>query len=374
MRKRLVILAKYFPPETGGMETFAYHLSEALKDDFDLHVLAHARSGAGSDEQWDGFRVRRCGTWVSVLSQPFSPSMLTELARLAPDIVQLNAPNAFANLCWSFAARGAKLVVTHHADVLGRPVVKRLYTPLYRRAVASSRAVVVLSRKNACNSADLYQVEEKLVEIPPGVDPDLWRVDDDILRDAAEFRARLAGQAPVASFVGRLIPYKGLDVLLRAVARQPAAYALVAGEGPLLESLRQAAYAAGLAERFRLLGKVDERTKRIVLLASDLFVLPSVTAAEAFGIVQVEAQLLGLPVIASDLASGVTDVTVHEETGLLVTPRDDEALAAAMSRLFNDAELRSQFSAAGRQRALERFSLAAFRNSYTALFRRIAAE
>jgi glycosyltransferase involved in cell wall biosynthesis len=374
MRKRVVILAKYFPPERGGMETYAHALANALKNDFDVHVLAHAREAVGSDETWDGFRVRRCGTWMSVLSQPFSPSMLIEIARLKPDIVHLSAPNAFANLCWALAARDAKLVITHHADVLGRTIAKRVYSPLYRRAVAAARSVVVFSRKNALLSVDLPPIDEKLVEIPQGLDPELWKIDDDLLREAGTLRRRLAAESPVASFVGRLISYKGLDVLVRAIAHTPNSHAFIAGRGPLRNELEEFAHRIGVGERIHFLGDVDERMKRIVLLASDLLAFPSVSTAEAFGIVQVEAQFLGLPVIVSDLPSGVTDVTINEVTGLLVPPHDDAALARAMQRLFDDEALRTRLGAAGRQRALDKFSSTAFNNAYRALFQILASE
>src|SRR3984893_3699513 len=270
MRKRVIILAKFFPPERGGMETYALALANALKNDFDVHVLVHARETFGSDEAWDGFRVRRCGTWMSALSQPFSPSMLVEVPRLKPDIVHLNAPNAFANLCWALTARDTKLVITHHADVSGRAIAKRFYTPLYRRSVPASRNVVVFSRKNARLSVDLPQIDEKLVEIPHGMDPELWQIDDDLLREAAALRQQLAGGSPVASFIGRLIGYKGLDVLVRAIAQIADGHAFIVGQGPLRGGLEELAHGIGAGDRIHFLGGVDERTKRIVLLASDL--------------------------------------------------------------------------------------------------------
>ena len=252
------------------METYALALANALKNDFDVHVLVHARETFGSDEAWDGFRVRRCGTWMSALSQPFSPSMLVEVPRLKPDIVHLNAPNAFVNLCWALTARDTKLVITHHADVSGRAIAKRFYTPLYRRAVMASRNVVVFSRKNARLSVDLPQIDEKLVEIPHGMDPELWQIDDDLLREAAALRQQLAGGSPVASFIGRLIGYKGLDVLVRAIARIADGHAFIVGQGPLRDELEELAHGVGVGDRIHFLGGVDERTKRIVLLASDL--------------------------------------------------------------------------------------------------------
>lgn len=372
MRKRIVILAKYFPPESGGMESYAFGVARALSREFDVHVLAHATDNTSSSEQWDGFRVARCATWFSALSQPISPSQVTQLRRLAPDIVHLNAPNALANLSWALVGRGSRLVVTHHADVLGRALAKQFYTPLYRQVISSAKAVIVFSRKNAKISSDLPPCDNKLAEIPFGVDPDLWRVDDDLKREARAFRETWGGGGPVVSFVGRLINYKGLDVLIAALAQVEGAHAFIAGGGPLFEQLKQAARDAGLSDRFHLFGDVDERTKRVVMLASDVFVLPSVSTAEAFGISQVEAQMMGLPIIATDLPSGVTDVTEHGVTGLLVPPRDATALAAAMKELFYNPALKAHFAAAGYARAHEKFTSVAFAKAHLSLFERVA--
>ena len=137
------ILAKYFPPDQGGMETYVKELAEALADDFDLHVLAHAKDARDSEEAVGAYRVRRCATWFNALSQPFSPSMARELRRLAPDLVHLNAPNAFATACWAAFAPRARLLITHHADVVGRKAAKAVYLPLYARAAARARRVKI---------------------------------------------------------------------------------------------------------------------------------------------------------------------------------------------------------------------------------------
>lgn len=354
------------------MENYVYELACALKDDFEVHVLAHSRSNANSDEIWDGFRVRRCATWFTALSQPFSPSLLTELARLWPDVVNLNAPNALANYAWALAARRSRLVITHHADVLGRAAAKSVYTPIYRRAVAKASKVIVFSKKNAGISVDLPPCEDKLVEIPFGLDPAAWEADAQMRGEAADFRSRLAGRAPVVSFVGRLIGYKGLDVLIEALAATPDVHAFVVGDGPLRVALEDSARGAGVADRFHLLGNLDDRSKQIAMFASDAFVLPSISVAEAFGISQVEAQFAGLPVIATNLPSGVTDVTVDGETGLLVQPGSAPDLAAALRRVLGDRELRARMGAAGRARAFAKFSRAVFRSSSLAVFRAVA--
>ena len=157
---------------------------------------------------------------------------------------------------------------------------------------------------------------------------------------AARVRAFLDGRKLVLS-VGRLIPYKGFDVLIDA-ARQfdPKLAAVIVGEGPLMTALQAQIAAAGVADRVMLAGSVDDDALADLLDIAYVGCLPSVTAAEMYGMVQVEAMAFGKPMVSTRLArSGVPCVNRHDETGLLVEPRDSHALAAALNLLANDAIL-----------------------------------
>ena len=141
--------------------------------------------------------------------------------------------------------------------------------------------------------------------------------------------ARRIGTGPRVLFIGRLVPYKGVDVLLRAMARVDAT-AWVVGDGPLRQALEGEAAGLGLADRVRFLGSLPDAEVVAHLHACDVFVLPSVTHAETFGMVQLEAMTCGKPVVSTNLRSGVPWVNRHEETGLVVEPGDAEGLADAL--------------------------------------------
>jgi rhamnosyl/mannosyltransferase len=165
--------------------------------------------------------------------------------------------------------------------------------------------------------------------------------------------------------VGRLVPYKGLDTLVRAADRIPCRIALI-GTGPLEASLREEIARRGLSDRVLLLGRVDDL--RPYYLGCEFFVLPSVSTLEGFGIVQIEAMALGKPVVSSDLPSGVTYVNRDGETGLTFRVRDDAGFAAACNRLLSDDGLRERLGSAARRRTEEKFSYTAMAVQAVAFF------
>jgi len=113
----------------------------------------------------------------------------------------------------------------------------------------------------------------------------------------------------------------------------------------------------GVAGRVHFTGKISHEKLVACYHAAQIFVLASIARSEAFGIVQVEAMAAGLPVINTGLDSGVPFVSLHGQTGLTIPPADSEALASAINRLLDDADLRRSFSIAARARAREEFEL-----------------
>jgi len=163
-------------------------------------------------------------------------------------------------------------------------------------------------------------------------------------------------------FVGRLVEKKGCGILIEAMAgvehRMPAAELVVIGDGSL--GLDYEARATALGLRCRFLGTQPGHVVREWMARAAVFCVPSVVAAsgdaEGFGIVFIEAQAMGLPVV-STLSGGIPEAVRHGETGLLVTERDPQALAEAILRLMLDDELWQRYSVAGRKHVVNHFNL-----------------
>jgi glycosyltransferase involved in cell wall biosynthesis len=156
---------------------------------------------------------------------------------------------------------------------------------------------------------------------------------------------------PRIAAVGRLIPIKGLDTLLAAVADVPEAHVEIAGDGPLRATLQADIEARELGSRVRLLGRVAPAGP--VMERAAVVVIPSL--GEGFGMVALEAMERGRAVIASSVG-GLPEIVVEGETGLLVPPGDPAALAGAIRALLADPERIVAMGKAGRRRALDAFS------------------
>ncbi|MEZ5909533.1 MAG: glycosyltransferase [Hyphomicrobiaceae bacterium] len=351
-RPRVLMIGKFFPPVLGGIEEYVKSLADLLGERYDLTVLVHSQDRATHRESQPGYRLVRAGTWATVASQPLSPAMLREVLAERYDLIHLHVPNVLGLALVSAFSRGARIVVTHHADMVGFGLAGRIAAAIYRRMLRRCEVVTVLSLKNRDLAEDVRGVDVPFAALPLAIDPARYAETETVREHAAHLRRTFAADGSVLfAFVGRLVPYKGLDVLVEAMRHVEGARCLIAGDGKERESLQAAAAAAGVADRMVFLGAVDEDMKIGLLRAADAFVLPSISTAEAFGIVQVEAQLCGLPIVTTDLPTGVTDVTRHEETGLVVPPGDAALLAAAMRRLVADAAFRRRLGAGGLARA-----------------------
>jgi colanic acid/amylovoran biosynthesis glycosyltransferase len=181
--------------------------------------------------------------------------------------------------------------------------------------------------------------------------------------DVERFRPPVAGRREkIVLFVGRLVEKKGCASLIEAMAevqrRCPAAELVVIGSGELLADYQTRAAAGRI--RCRFLGTQPPNVVQEWMARAAVFCVPSVVAAsgdaEGFGMVFIEAQAMGLPVV-STYSGGIPEAVKNRETGLLVNERDPRALAEAILALIESNELWQRFSLAGRKRVVENFNL-----------------
>ena len=218
---------------------------------------------------------------------------------------------------------------------------------------------------------ELRDFRDKVVVIPYAIDPDQHARTPACDRLVEQIRGQ--HPLPLALFVGRMVPYKGVDVLLRAL-KEVDARAILVGSGPLKATWEALAAELGLSARVQFVGDVDQPTLTALYRACDVFVLPSITRAEAFGMVQLEAMACGKPVVSTLLPSGVPWVNRDGETGVVVPPFDVEALRRALQKLFSDPGLRAAMGERGRARVVADFSLERMTEQTTTLYRSLVEQ
>ena len=217
--KHIVVIGKYYPPEFGGIEHYAQDVARIAAKTSRVTVLVHNNGSADSFEQSGNISVIRCGTKKIVSAQPISPSMLGHMRALRPDLVQFNAPNFWAAGMLSLAGYAAPLVITHHADVFGRPFLRRAVMPIYRHIARRATCIIVSSLKNAKASRDLPKPSSRFVEIPWGIDENSYRISEEERATLSTQRRQQFGEAPIVGFVGRFVRYKALPVFVEALSR-----------------------------------------------------------------------------------------------------------------------------------------------------------
>jgi glycosyltransferase involved in cell wall biosynthesis len=349
--KQVLHVGKFYPPHHGGMERVLETLCQVSRGFVESRVLVANASARTVEEDVGGIPVTRVGTIGAAGSVHVAPSFALHLRRARADLIVLHEPNPWALLSYAIARPRAPLAIWYHSDVV-RPALQYalFYAPMARIAYSRARRFVVSSPALAANATALGPYQSRVSIIPFGIDPAPWR-----RADPPE------GAAPFVLFAGRHVDYKGVDVLLRALDGS-AAHAVIAGDGPRRGAWERLARELGLNGRVTFTGEVPDRELHRLMHACTALVLPSVTQAEAFGYVQLEAMAAGKPVISTDVPSGVSWVNQDGRTGFVVRAGDPDALRAAIDQVTTDALLAARLGAAGRARVEEEFTIERLRD------------
>ena len=363
---RVLHIAKFYPPAHGGMERVVEMLCRATSGLVENHVLAMHTESSTVEEHVDGVHVVRVGTIGAAGSVHIAPAMARWMRRTPADLMIFHEPNPWALLSWQLARPRVPLLLWYHSDVV-RPALQYslFYAPLARPVYRAARNIIVSSPPLGERAAVLRDYRERIRVVPFAIDPDLWRADARQLeRASAEVEDR--GGAFVL-FVGRHVPYKGVDVLLQALAGT-SIRCVIAGDGPKRRDWQRLAASLGLEGRVTFTGDVSPDRLTTLMHAATALVLPSTTRAEAFGYVQLEAMAAGKPVIATDVPSGVSWVTQNGRTGVIVPAGNADRLRAAMQDLLANQARAASLGAEGRRRVEDEFTMDRLRQRLRGLF------
>jgi len=342
----------YYYPFTGGLQRVVKELLTGI-DSVNFRVLTCQTRGRGGVDEKHGAKVVRVGSFGPLKSTPMSPGFpyrLRQQLRWA-DLVHYHLPFPVGPvshlLNWG---DDTPYIATFHDDIVGKGPVVYPYKPVLDRFLTGAERIIVTSPNMRDECARLAGFREKAAVVPIGIDSP----DSDGGEAASNIEPReLDGRRLL--FVGRLVEFKGVDYLISAMTELDATLSIV-GKGPARDSLERHADEEGVTDKVHFEGFVSEERLEHLYETATAFVLPSSGRNESFGIVQLEAMARGLPVINTDLPTGVPFVSVDDETGLTVPPRDSTRLAEAAETLLSDPEQYRRFSENAQRRVREKFT------------------
>ena len=348
----------YWPDGYGGIPLVISVLGRVAG--FERHLLVARRFGFGRCFHDGTDDITAVGSLGTLFSTPVAPAYPFAFARKAAnvDLVVHHAPFPLADLGLLFGLPSTTALVVHwHADMIGRPFLARLISPLIRRTLERADRIVVSDSVMAERSHLLSPHLQKCVVAPYGCDVEYWRTLDVAGRKAVQ---QIKNQFPrLIVAVGRLVSYKGFDILLQAL-RSVDAHTIIVGEGPLRRKLEAQALELGIASKVSFLGSLPRDRVREYLHAAGAFAFPSLSQAEAFGLSQVEAMAAGLPIVNTKLETAVPRVARDGLEALTVPPGDPNALAAALRALITDGELAKRLGSAASERASAEYDQSRF--------------
>ena len=359
---KTLLVTNDFPPTVGGIQSylrdFAAELARRVGPE-SLVVFASTQDVAAA-RKWDASVPYTVVRWPHHVMLP-TPSTAREMQRLIRthgiDTVWFGAAAPLALMGPAAKRAGASTVIAStHGHEVGWTKV-----PIGRQALRgigrSADIVTYISNYTLQRLRPAFGNGPRFVALPSGVDTAFFRPATVAQRTATRERLGV-GDAPLVVCSSRLVARKGQDVLIRAlpeVRRQAAGARLViVGTGPDARRLH-----AGAGEEVVFTGAVPGEQLRDIVAAADVFAMPARTRlggfdVEGLGIVYLEAQACGVPVVAG--RSGGAPETVTPESGVVVNGRDTGEVAQAIGGMLVDAQGRARMGAAGRNHVAEHFS------------------
>ncbi|MFN8017924.1 MAG: glycosyltransferase family 4 protein [Acidimicrobiales bacterium] len=354
-----LLVTNDFPPKVGGIQSYLWELWRRLPAD-EAAVLTTPYEGAADFDAAAPIHVERIDEAVMLPTPGLARRIDETAARVGAELVVLDPALPLGHL-------GPRLATPYGVILHGAEVTVPGRVPGARHALArvlrGAQVVVAAGGYPADEGERAARQGLPIVVVPPGVDVERFRPASDAERAATRAAFGLAPESTVVVSVSRLVPRKGMDVLIRAAARlapvHPDLEVVIGGSGR--DRARLERLVADTAAPVRLLGRVDDADLPGLYAAADVFVMDCRNRwfgleQEGFGIVFLEAAACGIPQVAGN-SGGAAEAVADGTTGLVVAdPSSVAALADALRALLVDPARRRAMGEAGRRRAEEEFS------------------
>jgi phosphatidyl-myo-inositol dimannoside synthase len=350
-----LLVTNDFPPKLGGIQSYLYELWRRLPPDETTVFTTPYANAARWDEQ-QSFRVVRARPKVLFPTRTLTHDVDALAREVGADVIFLD-PMLPLGLIGPRLTSAPYVVITHGAEITVPATVPGLRR-LGRRVVRGAAAVVAAGGYPARQASRIAGRDVPGVIVPPGVDADRFHPDAEEARVESRLRFGLDPDRPLVLGLSRLVPRKGFDVVIDAVAGLPGVQFALAGSGRDRARLERRAQRRGADVTF--LGRISEAELGRVYSCADVFAMCcrerwGGAEAEGFGIVFLEAAACAVPAVAGR-SGGAHEAVVDGETGFVVEPRDTQAVRVALAALCGDPARRRHMGGAARERAVEEYS------------------
>ena len=333
MSLKILHIGKYYYPFEGGIETVVKDLCEgAAKKGHLVRVICSNTNTGSFVESINGIHVFRYSQLFNLNSLSISPALWFSIKKHAEwaDIIHVHSPNPACEFFASLIAKKKVVVSTHHSDIYKQRFLKLLLRPFWNFFKSRLDAVIVPTVNHIKYSDMLVEKNDRYEIIPFGITDPLKKeeVGSEFLRNN--------GLSNYILFVGRLVEYKGLRYLIKAIEEVSHPLVIV-GEGAERDNLEAlVSQNTELKQRIYFAGRIKTKEElNYIYQKAFCFVLPSITKNENFGVVQLEAMANSLPVITTNIKSGVPLVGIPGMTSILVTSHSSSELSQAINALYD---------------------------------------
>ncbi len=357
--KRILHISKFYPPYQGGIEDTCYQIVHNLNE-YEHRVICF-NQGRKTELTYDGdIQILRIGIKKIIASQPLSFFYIFELKRMIkqfkPNIVHFHAPNPLVSVFLLLTLPTyTKLIVHWHSDIIEQSNgIYSFYKPIEKLLLKRANKIIITTPYYLDDSKSLDKFKSKVCVIHSAVNVSKFHLSKEDLISIEAIKETYQ-QRKIIFFIGRHVPYKGINLLLEAEPYiDSKGVILIAGSGPLTEQLKQTTY----SERVYWLGKISDQELKLHLYAASVFAFPSITKNEAFGIALAEAMYCEVPPVTFTIkGSGVNWVNMKNTTGLEVENGNIVAYATAINELLTNETLRLTLGKHAGERVQENFTM-----------------
>lgn len=355
--KTILHISKYYYPDLGGIETVAMYLAEGLTDYKNI-VICFSKDNKYHEDSINGVKIYRMPVNFSFMSQDVSYTYYTRFKKLfklyQPEFVHVHCPNPFVYpIVTSIVNKNTKVVLHWHSDILSKGIVYKIIKPFENHILKRADLIISTSPNYIPYSEQLTKYKKKVKVAQNGLITTKFDLKETDSPKVQKIKDKY-GNKPIIYFVGRHIPYKGIDYLIKAsLLVKNDCVILIAGTGPQDKYLKR----LPCGNNIHFLGRLSDDELRCYSHAADIFAFSSVTKAEAFGIALAEAMYCeSVPITFTIQGSGINWLSIANKTGEQVPLKDIPAFAAAIDKIISNPKLKTKYAKASKQRILDMFT------------------